>query len=618
MKAEKIETKKRKILQRTISFPSKAKKEEVKQVPKVSKFHSINLLGLEIKFPFKSPYPSQFQVMSKLITCIQNSSNGIMESPTGTGKTLSILTSAITWQAREKSLQDLERIEQRKALEAKKTNQNIEIPVMRKVPKIFITSRTQKQIEQMVAELQSKTLLNPRMAILGSRDFYCVNPKAATWVNKNEECNNLMDTKSCDYFEGAKTLASKQKFKTDIWDIEDLVTEGKKNIGCAYYASKQLSETADVIFAPYNYLIDPSIRSSSGIDLKDNILIIDEAHNIEQTATDSASVEFFEVELQPAIDDLKNFQTFTKINTEMLQNVLVAFTSFFNSYRRENLPIKDSDGTKMKVWPGEEGMKILLKTNINIDRLANIAENLKDISQQDNQKDARLKVHTKTILSSILLVLKYLFVKKHSSDFRMVLSNGQYRAKGSYGLKLSFWCLNSGVVFADIGDDCRSVILMSGTLSPLSSYRMELGIKFESTVEAMHVIKPDQIWARVIPSGPNNQKLYGTFEYYTQNEYQDALGQSILGLAEKVPNGALVFVSSYHLLETLRSRWTVTGIWDRLSAIKQVFEEPRKGNADSANQVYKRYSIAAKTDEGAIMFCVYRGKMSEGMEYILT
>jgi fanconi anemia group J protein len=211
----------------------------------------------------------------------------------------------------------------------------------------------------MVAELQSKTLLNPRMAILGSRDFYCVHPKSSDWgKNKNEECSNLMETKSCDFFEGAKVLAGKAKFKTDIWDIEDLVTEGKKIIGCSFYASKSLSETADVIFAPYNYLIDPSIRLSSGIDLKDHILIIDEAHNIEQTATESASITFMESEVQPAIDDLKNYQAFTKINTEMLQKVLVSLITFFNVHRGDSLPTKGKDGARMKIWSGH-GSQIL-------------------------------------------------------------------------------------------------------------------------------------------------------------------------------------------------------------------------------------------------------------------
>jgi hypothetical protein len=31
---------------------------------------------------------------------------------------------------------------------------------------------------------------------------------------------------------------------------------------CCYFGVRQLRETADIVFCPYNYLVDPSIRSS--------------------------------------------------------------------------------------------------------------------------------------------------------------------------------------------------------------------------------------------------------------------------------------------------------------------------------------------------------------------
>ena len=55
--------------------------------------------------------------------------------------------------------------------------------------------------------------------------------------------------------------------------VEDLVTDGKRQGACPYFAAKSLAETADVIFAPYNYFIDPRIRESASIDLADNILV---------------------------------------------------------------------------------------------------------------------------------------------------------------------------------------------------------------------------------------------------------------------------------------------------------------------------------------------------------
>jgi Rad3-related DNA helicase len=37
---------------------------------------------------------------------------------------------------------------------------------------------------------------------------------------------------------------------------------------------------ADLIFMPYNYLLDGSNREGQGVDLENAILIVDEAHNI--------------------------------------------------------------------------------------------------------------------------------------------------------------------------------------------------------------------------------------------------------------------------------------------------------------------------------------------------
>ena len=48
---------------------------------------------------------------------------------------------------------------------------------------------------------------------------------------------------------------------------------------CACFAGD-----ADLVFCPYNYLIDPVIRKSMDVDISTAVLIFDEAHNIEDNA----------------------------------------------------------------------------------------------------------------------------------------------------------------------------------------------------------------------------------------------------------------------------------------------------------------------------------------------
>lgn len=46
------------------------------------------------------------------------------------------------------------------------------------------------------------------------------------------------------------------------FDIEDLVDAGRELHACPYFAARSLMAEADIIFCPYNYIIDPAIRDN--------------------------------------------------------------------------------------------------------------------------------------------------------------------------------------------------------------------------------------------------------------------------------------------------------------------------------------------------------------------
>lgn len=51
---------------------------------------------------------------------------------------------------------------------------------------------------------------------------------------------------------------------------------GKKQRGCPYYAARLGVETAELIFCPYSYIMDPTVRRAMAIDIDDSIVIFDE------------------------------------------------------------------------------------------------------------------------------------------------------------------------------------------------------------------------------------------------------------------------------------------------------------------------------------------------------
>ena len=66
-----------------------------------------------------------------------------------------------------------------------------------------------------------------------------------------------------------------------------------------------------------------------------------------------------------------------------------------------------------------------------------------------------------------------------------------------YEYSINFWCLNPAVTFEDIKAEVRSIVLTSGTLSPMASFSSELDIEFPIQLEANHVIDKKQVHARL-------------------------------------------------------------------------------------------------------------------------
>lgn len=51
--------------------------------------------------------------------------------------------------------------------------------------------------------------------------------------------------------------------------------------GCSYFAAHSMAEDAELIFCPYNYIINPIIREGLEVNMRGSIIILDEAQYVE-------------------------------------------------------------------------------------------------------------------------------------------------------------------------------------------------------------------------------------------------------------------------------------------------------------------------------------------------
>ncbi len=348
--------------------------------------------------------------------------------------------------------------------------------------RIYICSRTHSQLSQLIKGLKS-TVYTPNMAVLGSREQMCIHPTVMFSETKNEDCSKLIggsDGSGCSFFQAANILASHPSMRV-VWDIEDIVTKGRQFRACPYFTAKDIAEEADVVFCPYNYLIDKLIRESSGIQLKNNIVIFDEAHNLEDQCREAASFVVTITLLNAAIDMFEACQHFPNCPADVTALRTAFIDIRFWIQEREKCTSSDgSGGERILEFVADQVLQqlsVMGLTPDNVKELSSKAGKLSDwhkevieLSEAPNAFRWVCPLDGKThsvvpafsvcmrTLQMMLLVSGY--AHEFVTDYAICLQQKSMDAE----TKVNIWCLNPGVAFRDLREQCRSVVLTSGSL----------------------------------------------------------------------------------------------------------------------------------------------------------
>uniref|UniRef100_A0A8C5HBJ2 Regulator of telomere elongation helicase 1 n=1 Tax=Gouania willdenowi TaxID=441366 RepID=A0A8C5HBJ2_GOUWI len=523
----------------------------------------LTIKGVTVDFPFP-PYDCQTKYMEKVMECLQGRQNGVLESPTGTGKTLCLLCATLAWRQCFKDTISARKISERLGEGEMFPNTPLSSwgtastdgdkqSYYTDIPKIIYASRTHSQLAQVINELKN-TSYRPKVCVLGSREQLCINPEVMRQEShhvKVHMCRSKVSTRSCFYHNNVEGNVT---FRTNV--LISLVRTLKV---CPYYLSISLKQQADVIFMPYNYMLDPKSRKAHNIDLNGAVVIFDEAHNVEKTCEQSTSFDLTPYDLASAISA--------------------------------------------------------------VDKL--LVEQVKDVDQKDSVSED-FNVEN---LMGFLLQFKFLplfvwqqvHIHKDNSNHKRNPSTDLWASSSSSSNKqgniLSYWCFSPGFSMQDlINQGVRCIILTSGTLSPLSSFTSEMRIKFEVLLENSHVIERDQIFVSIIDRGPDGVHLSSAFDRRFVPENMASLGNTVANLSRVVPHGLLVFFPSFPVMEKTLDFWRV----NRIENVKPIFVEP-KGKGTFTEVIDGFYDkVNDPSSKGGSFFAVCRGKASEGLDFADT
>ena len=605
---------------------------------------SINIQGIDIYFPYNL-YHNQIKYMEKIIELLNNKMNeglnncfAALESPTGTGKTLCLLCSTLAW---------LNEMRKQK----------------RYGGKILYTTRTHSQITQVIHELQ-KTCYRPRTAILSSRDNSCVNENVKQKLSGtllNIKCRKFY--KKCPYYKGKDS----DNDKYNMIDMEDLCRNGKKFLFCPFYQQiENVKKNSDIIFMPYNYIFDEDIRNIMEIDLENNIIIIDEAHNVRKVCEDSKSVEiksndFEDINLD--FDSLLNFdenegfiEDFIKVRKkkkspleEISKNDIekekdaikkiqkrfnninirndnkgneLNFVEFLNIFINNEEKSNDKKRKKEIKYKDDElsvdSSSYNISDNISISNLKEHIELLNKVSmiyQDVFEKGTKINILIKIfniisqLVNKISLQKSYTFFMENE---KKTIYNKDTNELDKIDIikKFNIFCFNPEIEFIDIlNSHPFSIILTSGTLTPFKLLEDELKIKFKTTLENYHIVPKEQIKFKIITNYSQNGIFCFDYENRTNIEMIKALGNEIYYFCKNTTyGGILVFFTSYIYLNKCYKVWEEYGINFKIIKYKKIFK-------DSSRDKNLISSLKRDSNKNYILYSVFRGSSSEGIDF---
>ncbi|CAL2035080.1 unnamed protein product [Caenorhabditis brenneri] len=602
----------------------------------------LDIDGLKVLFPYDFVYPEQVLYMKEVKKALDANGHGLLEMPSGTGKTVSLLSLVLAYM----------------------------ISYPDRLDKLVYCSRTIPEIEKCVEEMRvlydywEKETGMPVAKItvaMSARKNLCINEKVAALRFGNtvdSACQKLTSSsvrakkqedpsiEGCDFFENFE--ANGFPMQNGVWNLENLRTLGREKKICPYFTARNAINRAHIVVYSYHYILDPKIAELVSKDFsRKSVVVFDEAHNIDNVCIESMSVAISQKNADRALQELQNLEGVVgrmktanseKLKTEydrLVEGLRKAERERANDERLANPCIPD-DILKEAV-PGNirqanhfllflkrfvEYVRHRLRTHqVLIESPASFMKDIQErmcIERRPMRFCAeRLSNLVKTLeitdngdvwaLSQVTTLCT--LVSTYSRGFSVIIEPQD----GSQMAMLTLSCHDASIAIRPVLKRHQSVIITSGTLSPLEMYPKILD--FDPAVVAsftMTLARPC-LAPLVVARGNDQVAMTSRFEQRADVAVIRNYGNLVLEMASLVPDGMVVFFTSYLYMENVIGVWYEQHIIDELMKYKLLFIETNDALETSA--ALEKYVEACDSGRGAVLFSVARGKVSEGIDF---
>lgn len=606
-----------------------------------------NIDDLPVLFPYPRIYPEQYAYMCDLKRTLDAGGHCVLEMPSGTGKTVSLLSLIVAYQQY--------------------------YPEKRK---LVYCSRTMSEIEKALAEL--KALMKYRAEQLGyeeefrglgltSRKNLCLHPsvkreKSGTVVDAR--CRSLTagfvkekkdrgeDVDVCVYHDNLDLLEAHNLIPNGVWTFDGLLRYGEQHKQCPYFTARRMMQFCNVIIYSYHYLLDPKIAERVSKDLsKDCIVVFDEAHNIDNVCIESLSTDITEDSLRKATRGAQNLER--KI-TQMRESDQRALE---NEYQKLVDGLREADEARQEdalmanpVLPED-----LLKEAVpgNIRRAEHFVAFLKRFIEYLKTRMKVRQVISETPPSFLAHLKEYTFIEKkplrfcaerltslvrtleltsiedyqplqevatfatlvatYETGFLLILEPYESDTAEVPNPVLHFTCLDAAIAIKPVFDRFSSVIITSGTISPLEMYPKMLG--FSTVVQESYsmTLARRSFLPMIVTRGSDQATISTSFQVRNEPSVVRNYGNLLTEFAKITPDGLVVFFPSYLYMESIISMWQGMGILNEVWKYKLILVETP--DAQETSLALETYRTACCNGRGAVLLCVARGKVSEGIDF---